>query len=257
MADKLLYKEVISSLLSESGGLAFERFNGDIALQSLDVPSLAPTRAIVNSDIITNDKGVAVWNYGFTSMRNLITRVDLKYEKVNPEDDYYGSVKFCNRFGSSDTTKHNFLSEGSLYGGYLETAYNLLGEERAVTIEASHIRDEATAEALVKLYILWRFKPLALLNMSCTYSVIDIEPLDKLLVTATVIVTGKTFLSNREWMVIGRGLLPSINQEPKINLNLIEIGGSNVDAAEDWIDTYATGDEKIDGSTGENIVEVL
>ena len=304
MAESITYKQIISSVLKDSGGLAFERFNGDLALGDLDVPDVPPTRDINNLDILTDNKGKAIWNYAFSSMNNVITRIDLRYQKINPEDDRWGAVKFCTRSDGSETEKHNFLSEGSTYSNYLESAYDLLGEERAITVDAPNIRDEETAERLCKILILWRFRPLAMLNISCKYSVIDIEMLDKILVNAGVI-TGQIidtdlekwslmswpdgttlpkgatsidlnakytliglpyilaedviytndFLADRQWIVIGRRLVPNIKQKPKIILKLLEIGGSNIDVPEDWVDTFATGDEKIDGFTGSKIVE--
>lgn len=306
MAKQLFYKEVIGSLLRDSGGLAFEKYNGDLALGNIDVPD-SITRNIADADIITDRAGLAIWNYGFTSMNNLITRIDIKYKKVMPESDRWGGIKFCTRFNGADIQKHNFLEEGSTYSNHLQKAFDVLGEERALSIDAPHVRDEATVEALAKLIILWRFKPLALVDLHCKYSVIDIEMLDKIGITATVVtgenagsgintepelwslmgwpdgatlpvgsgsidlnaqyvmaglpnITSATvysndFLYDRSWMVVGRRLIPNIKKNGKIILRLMEIGGSNIDDSLVWVDTFASGDQKVDGSTGSLIAE--
>jgi len=262
MSEVLKFRDILRWLLWQSGGASFERFDGSIAPVSLDEPA-SITRNITNDEIII-DGGLASWDYSFTNTSRLITRIDLYY-KPNLALDGGWAKKFCQYTGGTGED-HNFTTidddghGGSYYSGLLADSYDYIDEERGYTLYANGIRDGDTAEKLAMLLIKWRVAPLVEIVMDCTYSVLDIELFDKVGITGDII-TNFSFLSGCTWLVTGHRItLPIHGKQPGVQLKLLQMGPASppIPSDEDWIDTYATGDEKVDTfATGEFIQEVF
>jgi len=172
MATNPKFRDVLKFYLENSGGVLFERFDGKIALSSLDDPG-SVTRTIDDTEIITDGNNVAIYNYNFTSANDLITRIDLKYQWILPLGDEFDKVKFVQHTSAAGTPDNfSFLDEdgnaGEFYSGLLENAFITLGEERTFTFESEAIRDEETAERLARIMIKWRHKQLVILDLECT-----------------------------------------------------------------------------------------
>lgn len=250
------FRETLAFLLGQSGAVAFERFDGTIAPVTLDDPG-STSRTLVDGEIITDAKGLFRITPNYTSMKNLITRIDVRYKKIHPLDDEYGAVKFCRRIDDTLATneqRHNFTSSGNKYSGFLQTAYDYTNEDNPLTILADGIRDDATAEALAKLIITFRFKPLVILNAVCKYSVLDIEIADKIASNLTFI---KSLWNNYTWLAIGQGIIPNVKSKPGVNLILLELGSAtaSLPTVLVWQDG-GVGDFKQDGAVGNFYVEV-
>lgn len=245
-----LLREVIRDIASHSAGIIFEKYDGSISITTMDDPG-SVSRNIEDSEILTDQNNLAIWDYSYTSVDLLITQIELFYKPIHPLDGGWVGRVYANRSSLSDL---GVL--GVEYSGYLDNAYNTINEDRKLTIYAPGIRDEDTAKNLARLWIEWRTKPLAMMSLECSYSVLDIEFGDKIGVTATTI---HSFLRNKTWLVIGYKINPNIlNKQPSAVLELIEVGGSSQTEPTEWVDTFATGDEKTDTfSTGEIIQEVF
>lgn len=251
MATTFEFRDIARFILANSGGAAFERYDGTLCPVSLDLPG-STFRDIVDAEIAVDDSGVAKWNQGYTGMGRIITRIDLYYQPILPLKGGWAKI-YCQRVGGSGEI-NNFGSDGATYSGYLQEAYDIVNEDRPLTIYANGIRDAATAEKLAKLYILWRFMPLKLLSVTGTYSLLDIELLDKVGVDCSFL---PAHYVGKKWLVVGHRVVPSVGAMPGVELKLIQIGGDQI--ADDLVlqDTWATGDSLADTwATGTNYVEV-
>jgi len=225
MAENPKLRDVLSFLLMNSGGLLFERYDGKIALASLDDPG-SVSRTIDDTEIKLDSSGVAKYDYNFTSANDLITRIDLKYQQILPLDAEFDKVKFAQRTGGTgEQNNFNFLDDdgnaGEFYSSLLQNAHNAIGEERPFTFEAEAIKDEQTAERLARLIILWRHKQLAVLKLHCTYKALDIEMWDDVGLSSTKL---PSFLTTKRWKVVQSTPVPAIGRkDPGVKLSLWEI----------------------------------
>lgn len=236
MSSRPIARNVLERMLSQAGCVMRERPDGVIGLCTLDDPG-SVTRNITAAEVLIDDSKMARWSHSRSSADNLITEIDIWYSPIIPLKDGYAGRKFCKRNGASGTTD-NFLTEGETYSGYLENAYDLIGEDRPLQIKLDGVRDEATAEAFAKLWIKWRMRFLATLNLACKYSALDIELWDKIGVTATFL---PATLSNRSWLVVGHRIVTNVGQTPEVNLALLELGVSNLPESEEWEEVGAAG----------------
>jgi len=245
MADKIMFRDAIRRLLANSAIAAFERYNGTLGIVPIDNP-VSVTRNITENEIKIDENKIAMWNYGFTEKDDLITRIDLRYGVVIPEKNTFSSTVYCDRNGN-----HNFITEGPTYTAYLRYVYNTLGSDNHFTFDALSIRDSATAEKLAKYLIRWFARPKAVLSLTCTYSVLNIELCDIIGVTADCVVDVHTFLAGKTWVVVGHRIVPCVNgQGSRVELKLIELGESNLPEPETWIEVGSGGAEKIEVGAG-------
>ena len=244
MGSRPIARDVLGKMLSMSGCIMRERPDGTIGLVTLDDATIS--RNIDASEILLDNNKQSRWSHSRSSADNLITEIDVWYSPIIPLKDGYAGRKFCKRNGASGTTD-NFLTEGETYSGYLENAYDLIGEDRPLQIKLDGVRDEATAEAFAKLWIKWRMRFLATLNLDCTYSALDIELWDKVGCTATFL---PATLAGKSWLVVGHRIVPNVGQTPEVNLSLLELGAANLPASEDWVEIGAAGTVKTEVGAG-------
>ena len=109
----------------------------------------------------------------------------------------------------------------------LQNAFDLVGEEREITLEAEFIRDERTVEFYTSHIVRWRTKFLMMLTMDCTYSVADIEFGDKVGVAVNAM---PARLWCKTWMVQEHRMVPVMkDSRPKIKLTLLEMPDGAID----------------------------
>jgi len=249
---EIKYRDILSLLLKNYGAVAFDRFDGTLGIVSLDAPA-SITRNIANSEILVDQSGLAVWNYSYSSTERMITSLELWYQPITPLKDGFGAKKYCRSSSypspPEETEKHNFSSEGSTYKGYLDNSRAVLGEERPLTLYARAIRDEATAEALCKLVIKWKCRPLIMMELDCSYAALDIELFDKIGITGDVV---PALFQSKSWLVVGHRITPCVGgQKPVVKLKLIELGTTGLPADTAWVEVGAPGNaDKVETGTG-------
>jgi hypothetical protein len=271
------FKEALSYYLTNGGGIAFEKYNGKIAVVDLDVDTSDKTLA--DTDVLLDSNKLPMVDYGFTDMKKLITSIEIKYQKVVPENNVYGATSFCYRTGMTGLdARNNFsLTEGGITKvdcmSMLQSAYDMLGEEKPYTLNADGIRDADTAERLARLIIQLRTRPMAWVKITGPYSILKTgtTPNFKLLEIGDKVDAAnvsylpaniKTYTSNgvaatRLFMIAGINIKPNVGSKANAVLNLCEIGTSNLPASVDWIETGNTGDIKTEtGNTGAIAQEV-
>jgi hypothetical protein len=249
MAEKILFDSVMNKILFNSGCLGFFNSNDNFIIADLDDPGSA-TRTITDGEISLSGNNRQI-NYTQTTKDNIITQIKLKY-KLNNASGEYTAIKYCSRNSANDT--HNFLTEGNEYQSRLDTGYEILGEDKELIVEADLIRDEATAEALTKIIIQYRYKQVPTLELTGTYSLLDIELGDK--IDHSISDLPATY-NSKIYMVVGMSIQPQVGSIPSVKIKLIDCVPANEEAAEVWQDTYATGDIVQDTySTGDGIQNV-
>ena len=248
----IAWRNILKELAFNSGIVTAERYNGKLAVIVTDIPEDGDfSRTIAESEIETDSKGNAIWDYDITPMSELITRLDLRYKPIIPRSNSYRGVKFCQRT-DLDGDDNNFTTEGSEYSSLLQMAYNELGEERKLTVNANHIRDAATAENLAKNYIRWHYRQLAILKITCTYSVIDIEQWTKVKTNLSFLPTN---LNSRYWITQSVKIVPNINgKTPRIELTLLEFP-TDLPESPELPDAYDEGEGAVDSSSWDAVDE--
>lgn len=254
------FKESISFLLTNSAGIAFERFDGTIAVADLDNGSTVKT--IADANVLLDGAGVPKINTAFTPIDKLITSIEVKYQKIIPEKDQYGAVKFAKRSGATipaGEERHNFTLSDTVglagtYCGLLQSAYEQLGEERPLTVYADAIRDADTAERLARAIILKRYKSLAQISFESNYSLLDLEIGDKVAINLTYL---SAALNATVFMVTGYRIIPNVGADAGIRIVLTELGSANLPAAGSWVEVGAGGSTLLEvGSGGTHYQEI-
>ena len=142
----------------------------------------------------------------------------------------------------------------------LEVIAQLDTEDRPSGLAILNDGTEIYITHLLKLIIKWRHFQLAVVEVNCTYSVLDVEMWDKVGITAGII-TDYSFLSGLSWLVIGKRIVPNIKgKKPGVRLRLMQLGTADLPETLQWVDQLAGsgGDSKVDVLTGgEQITEVL
>jgi hypothetical protein len=188
----------------------------------------------------------------------MITSIQVKYQKILPLQNEWGATKYINR----NATEHNFTLTDSYgtaayYGYLLQLAYETLGEERPLTVEADCIRDADTAERLARLMILYRYKPQAVVNVECIYTGLQLEVGDEVGLNISFL---PSYFNGLSYMVSGVRIIPNVGAEAGVKITLIEKGSKNTPAVTELLDTFSTGDllqDKLDNVSGSNYTEVL
>ena len=247
----MILRDMLTIIALQSGAIIYRRFDGSIGVTSLDEPE-SVSRNIENADILLDGNGLAQWNYGYSNAKYLITKININYCPLIPVKDNYTKKKYCYRTGFIDpagVANYN-IGEGDTYSGYLQNAYDILGEERELSIKCPGIRDDDTAENLLKLIIKWRSALLRIITLACKYTILDIEIGDDIGITATVL---PSYLASKKWFVTGTRIMPLLRGNTMgVKLTLIETGGSQIAEDEVWQKTPDTGDEKtFTADTGE------
>lgn len=253
--DNPKFKKSLEKILECSGLVCFERFDGSLALQTLDDPG-GVTRTITDAEIKVDGNKMFEVETSSLDTEKIITSIEVKYRPVLPEDGKYAATVFCRRSGAAGE-QHNFTGGGNEYTGYLQLAYETLGTERPLVIEADAIRDAATAEALAKLIIKLRYKPLEQLIIKCRYSPMDIEITDKIGLNSTILTASG--LNDKTYMVTGSRIKPNIKgDKPDVRIVLTELSTATITEPTIWQDSLsAPTNVKTDvASGGRVIVEV-
>jgi len=230
------FRQVLKSILAQSGCIGFERFDGTLALATLDVPA-SVTRNLANSEILLDGQKQARFSLGYSPARNLITGLEIMYAPIVPRSDTWASRAYCYR--TNRTEGHNMTTldgdgqGGTYYQSLLEKAYDTTNEENHLQIKCYGIRAVATAEKLARLVILWRHRQLAMLSVDCSYNAADIEIGDKIGVTGDIV---PSIAQSKTWLAIGTRLSPNVGNDPELNLNLIEMG-EDIAGYTEWVET--------------------
>ncbi len=255
----IMYRDLIKMMVWNSGGLYFENYAGNICLSDLDTP-VSGVKTITEAMVKVDGNNNAIWNYNHTPSSEIYTGIELFYKPVIPmkmnNSDTSGSGysrKYCytiNHPAGEDldpvtNAAHNLLTESAIYRQKLSEAQDYIGQERKITFHADAIRDEATAEKLLKLLIQWHCRPLAVLNLTCTYAVLDMEIFDAVECTCSFL---PSFLTGLIWKVTAMRIQPNIlGREPQIQLELTQYGNSNTPELVDWVEVgVGTGNDKVE-----------
>jgi hypothetical protein len=247
-------KDVLKYYLFNGGCIGFEKYDGTLALATLD--NSATVGTISDSDLLLDDNKYPRISTSFTDIKNCITRIDLRYQRIVPLSDRYAQTKFCRRSNDPLTdggSKHNFtLSDTNggwqFYSELLEQSYNRIGYENPLTIDADGIRDADTAEKLARLLILMRYKPLAQLSIDAKYTMLAYEIGDKVNVNFDSIPAA---LNAKVYMITGSRIVPNVGtDEPFIKISLTELGAASLPESTTLQDSYGTGDTLVDSLNG-------
>lgn len=258
MSDRPMFKECMKLFLENSYGFAFEKYNGTLALARIDVDGTT-VGTIEDSDLILKSNRPSV-KVSYTDIKDVITGIVIKYQKVIPEDNYYAQVSYCYRISSTETSKHNWTlldtnGNWQFYSGLLQDAYEARGSENILTIEADGIRDAGTAERLARAIVLQRWQSMAIIELDCIYSCLKYEIGDQ--VDTDIAILESVGLNGKIYLVTKTKVVPTIGGNPHIALKLLQIGSASLPDALVWQDTYSTGDAKQNTfSTGDSVIGV-
>lgn len=244
------FRDEINKMLSCSGLICFEKYDGTLGLATLDAPDEV-TRFVTDDEIKIDSALMADVDFGSIDTSILITAIEVKYRTVLPVDDKYAGVVYCNHTGSDIS---NFTDDINEYSGYLATAYDALGEDRPYTVEAPCIRDAATAELLAKLIIKLRYKALEQITIRGSYSLLDIEIGDKIGMNSTLLAS--TGLNDKTYIVTGMRIQPNVNKvKPDVRLTLTELGTATITERTIWQDSAsAPTNIKTDVASGGRVI---
>jgi len=215
-------KDVLKEICVNGSLLMHERFDGTIAITSLDVED-SPTLLLDNDYIKLSGENTPDFEVGYTSSSKLITGININYKTIIPERDEYGAVKFARWNPTDGKLDHNFTGVAfqSEYSAKLEKAFNEIDETREITIKANAIRDSGTAELLARQIIDFRHRQLARVKIRCTYLAIRFEMWNKIELTATLF---PLHLLTKTWIVEGIDIVPNVNSvEPEVILSLLQM----------------------------------
>jgi len=246
------YRDILRFLLVQSGATLFERYDGSIAPVSLDVPE-SVTRNITDAEILCDGNGIAQWDYDTIPTSVLITDLHLYYKPITPQDGGWSGYRYCQSLSTGSGSIANWTTKDvGPYIGYLENSYSIINEARPLTVYCPGIRDDATAEELSSIIIYYRTALWYLLDLTCTFSVLDIEMFDNIGVTASAVTGTHTFLGSSKWKVIGQRVTPNIlTQNGNVKLKLLQIAGTGSPPAEEqWTDVLTGGTAHTDVLTG-------
>ena len=242
ISKKPKFKDVIKNILKSSGCFVFERYNGKLSPVALDFSASAMT--IDNSHVQMGGNGMPKVKHSYTNISKLVTGIILKYKPILYKDGLWGGEKYCKRSNfvlATGETLHNLTTvSASPISQNLESAYYITGEERPLTIEVPHIRDDATAEYLIQLISKLRTKPLGILNIDATFELLPLELGDICSVSISAIPTA---LNSKKYMVTGTRIIPQINSEPAVKIELTEVDVLTTPTPLSWQNTYSTGSQ--------------
>lgn len=240
------FREEIEKMLECSGLLCFERYDSAMGIASLDAPSVI-ARTIDDSEVLISN-GKTDIDIESEDTDIIITSIEIKYRPILPTGEWASTV-YCHRSASGESPLHNFETiDASESQNLLQQAYETIGDEKPLVVEAPCIRDAATAERLAALIVKLRYKPLVSIKLSGTYSLLDIELCDKIGINISQL---SATLNAKTYIVVGQRIRPFVNKSnPGVELTLLELGSATIEDAELWVEVGSGGSVKTEVGSG-------
>lgn len=221
-------REVIRQMAFECGSLSFvtQSTTGDVEnLATMEKRTVDKT--VVLDDLLLRGNLVDL-DYSYTPRSELYSRVEVKYQKINPTGDF-GAVISADGLSITSTNDLSYLTGTRAFELKLalENAWKALGfgttlsadsQHNTLSVESHFIRDDSTAQRFLEHLVTWSHSIKALVTMRGHYDAFyDVELGDqhKLSLGGQV----PQAITDAQFIVIGK----RVDQRDGITLKLIEI----------------------------------